>query len=222
MNNTDKMTNETEPKSLKRFTTIQVKTETLKCKKNDSEWLYSYGTPCPENCNYGCCRFILGEVMKHPNQKALICIGLNPSTATPMNLDATLSRVQKRAHSQKFDSWYMINLYPQRATDPKDFDEQINQDYFDNNIKEIEYLLKSLTDNNVNVTIWCAWGSNISIKEYLSCCKDKIFDIIFKFKITDIKELYPLDKTQRPHPIHPIASIKCKRDDLENYTKRKN
>ena len=60
-------------------------------------------------------RFVLGEMGLRP----LICFGINPSTAVPEKLDRTLSRVKNESMIRKFDGWIMLNIYPQRATDPR-------------------------------------------------------------------------------------------------------
>ena len=59
-------------------------------------------------------RYILGTRGKNP----LICIGINPSTAEPDNLDNTLKSVERIALGNGFDSFIMFNVYAQRATDP--------------------------------------------------------------------------------------------------------
>lgn len=44
--------------------------------------------------------------------------------ALPNFLDPTLKRVQKYAKEseEKYGAWYMLNVYPQRATNPQDID----------------------------------------------------------------------------------------------------
>lgn len=61
-------------------------------------------------------RFVLGE----PGSNSLVCVGVNPSTATPEKLDNTLRTVKKLSAVHGFDGWIMLNLYPQRATNPND------------------------------------------------------------------------------------------------------
>ena len=74
-----------------------------------SKWLY---VPC----EYSEYRYILGT----RGQKPLICIGINPSTAAPDNLDNTLKSVQRIASCNGFDSFIMFNLYPLRSSNPDD------------------------------------------------------------------------------------------------------
>ena len=67
-------------------------------------------------------RYILGTRGKNP----LICVGINPSTAKPDDLDNTLKSVQRIADGNGFDSFLMFNVYAQRATRPDDMERQCN------------------------------------------------------------------------------------------------
>ena len=59
-------------------------------------------------------RFMLGEVGENP----IICFGINPSTANDEKDDPTISKIRKIASENNCDGWIMLNLYPQRATNP--------------------------------------------------------------------------------------------------------
>lgn len=52
-------------------------------------------------------------------ENPLVCFGINPSTAVPNALDPTLKRVRRFAAENGYDSWTMLNVYPQIATNPK-------------------------------------------------------------------------------------------------------
>ncbi len=73
----------------------------------ETQWLYERTTD-----NYA--RFVLGTIGNNP----LICFGINPSTAEPGNLDPTINYVSSIATSNGFDCFVMLNVYPQRATNP--------------------------------------------------------------------------------------------------------
>ena len=60
-------------------------------------------------------RYILGTRGKNP----LICIGINPSTAAPDDLDNTLKSVERIALGNGFDSFIMFNVYAQRGRDKR-------------------------------------------------------------------------------------------------------
>ena len=51
-------------------------------------------------------RYILGTRGANP----LICIGINPSTAAPDDLDNTLKSVSRIAAGNGYDSWIMFNV----------------------------------------------------------------------------------------------------------------
>ena len=70
-----------------------------------TKWLYAPNF-------YSEYRYILGT----RGQKPLICIGINPSTAQPDDLDNTLKSVQRIALGNGYDSFLMFNVYAQRAT----------------------------------------------------------------------------------------------------------
>ena len=115
--------------------------------KNDetqSEWMYKYADDekYRKVFNYLVTdvRYVLGEKLNNENTKNLICIGVNPSTAMPKNLDPTLARVRKYAERNGYSTWYMINIYPQRATEPEDMHQDNNYDIdlHKNNLKAIK------------------------------------------------------------------------------------
>ena len=68
-------------------------------------------------------RYILGTRGERP----LICVGINPSTAAPDQLDNTLKSVERVALHNGYDSFLMFNVYAQRATDPDDMEFRCNQ-----------------------------------------------------------------------------------------------
>ena len=98
-------------------------------------------------------RYILGTRGKNP----LICIGINPSTAEPDNLDNTLKSVQRIALGNGFDSFIMFNVYAQRATDPDAMERQCNPALHLENLKAFRYVL-SISETP---TVWAAWGAII-------------------------------------------------------------
>lgn len=126
-------------------------------------WLY---VPC----HYSEYRYILGTKGKRP----LICIGINPSTAKPDDLDNTLKSVERIAAGNGFDSFIMFNVYPQRATDPDDMDKNFNRPMHEQNMKAFEYIL-SLYGEGDKPAVWAAWGTIIEKRDYLKLCvKDMV------------------------------------------------
>lgn len=125
-------------------------------KYDTSRWLY-----VPDF--YSEYRYILGTKGKNP----LICIGINPSTAAPDDLDNTLKSVERIALHNGYDSFIMFNVYAQRATNPDDMEKVFNTSLHEENMKAFEYVLK-LSENNASV--WAAWGNIIEKRDYLSEC----------------------------------------------------
>lgn len=74
-------------------------------------------------------RFVLGS----SGQKPLFVIGLNPSTADDKKPDKTIRRVMGFAEGNGFDSFVMMNLYPQRATKPTDLEKQLDLEILNKN-----------------------------------------------------------------------------------------
>lgn len=131
-------------------------------------WIYDYDISEEYRRKYDCeltdVRYVLGEQFDMDKQKALICIGINPSTAIPEQLDPTLKRVQKYAkNSGEYGAWYMLNVYPQRATNPDDMDTKPDMEIHRNNLTAIKNLLSKIKEADV----WCAWGNTIEKRKYL-------------------------------------------------------
>ena len=107
-------------------------------------------------------RYILGTRGKRP----LICIGINPSTAQPDDLDNTLKSVERIALGNGYDSFIMFNVYAQRATDPDTMEKECNMRLHRENLEAFRYVL-SLSQAPA---IWAAWGTIIEKRDYLPRC----------------------------------------------------
>ena len=118
-------------------------------------WLYVPNT-------YGDYRYILGTRGTTP----LICVGINPSTAAPDNLDNTLKSVERIALGNGYDSFIMFNVYAQRATRPKDMEREMNPLLHRENMAAFDYIL-SLSQAPA---VWAAWGAIIEARDYLAQC----------------------------------------------------
>ena len=139
------------------------------------------------------CRFALGT----EGLKPLIVIGINPSTADDKTPDPTIKKVMGFAEGNGFDSFIMLNLYPQRATYPRDMHLKMDSGITNQNLKSISELLGKYK----NPTILAAWSENIGIRDYLKDCLKEIFD---KTKKHNVNWLKLGEFTQTGHPRHPL------------------
>ena len=150
------------------------------------EWLYAPNF-------YSEYRYILGTRGKNP----LICIGINPSTAQPGDLDNTLKSVQRIAHGNGFDSFIMFNVYAQRATDPDAMEEDCNWALHKENLEAFRYVLSI----GENPTVWAAWGTIIEKRPYL---KDCLKDMIAAGEEFGANWVCAGKCSKKGHPHHPL------------------
>ena len=106
-------------------------------------------------------RYILGT----RGEKPLICIGINPSTAAPDDLDNTLKSVERVALHNGYDSFIMFNVYAQRATNPDDMEPACNPALHRENMEAFDYVLS--LDKTGAPAVWAAWGTIIEKRDYL-------------------------------------------------------
>ena len=154
-------------------------------------------------------RYILGTRGKNP----LICIGINPSTARPDDLDNTLKSVERIALGNGYDSFIMFNVYAQRATDPDDMERQCNHSLHKENLEAFRYVLSI----SQQPAVWAAWGTIIEKRTYLfQCLKDML----------EVGDQYGASwhcagaVSKKGHPHHPLylrKDEKLKPFDIKNY-----
>ncbi len=153
-------------------------------------------------------RYVLGTKGSRP----LVCIGVNPSTATPNRLDATLRSVKRLTKANGYDSWLMINLYPVRAIHPKGLPYTFNKTIHYKNLECI-----SRTISWENATIWAAWGNAIERRPYLISCLEDIVTVLSKKKC---RWAHIGTMTRLGHPRHPLyvaSHSKIQDIDIQNY-----
>lgn len=141
-------------------------------------------------------RYILGTKGKNP----LICIGINPSTAKPNDLDNTLKSVERTALFNGYDSFIMFNVYAQRATSPDDMDKTFNTLLHRENMKAFRYILSRYGEGN-KPCIWAAWGTIIEKRSYLPCCVREMVEIGNEFGATWVSVGA---RSKKGHPHHPL------------------
>ena len=142
-------------------------------------------------------RFVLGEY-SNTTDKTLVCVGINPSTATPNYLDPTLKKVKAISVSHYYTNWIMINAYPQRATNPNNLDIDCNVLLHNDNINAIRDLLTTFT----NADILFAYGNLIDKRAYLKTCLADILDSIKNSHFNG--QQYCIKRTVKGNPAHPL------------------
>ncbi len=164
-----------------------LKVKTIEYDKN--KWLYEQSED-KEN------RYVLGI----KGEKTLICFGVNPSTASPEDTDQTISKVYNLAKRNGFDSYIMLNLYPQRATAPGNLDKELNYSILKKNLQHIDKIL----NKQKKISVLAAWGNTINKKKYLKECLSEIFLVSKKYNC----DWLAINLTKDGNPWHPSrASI---------------
>lgn len=166
------------------------------------KWLYVPNT-------YQEYRYLLGTRGKKP----LICIGVNPSTAVPGDLDNTLKSVERVALHNGYDSFIMCNVYAQRATRPNDMERELNPALHQENLAAFAYAL-SLSEAPA---VWAAWGAVIEQRPYLPQC---VRDMIETGRPYNARWYTAGARSKKGHPHHPLYLRKdsaLDEFDVESY-----
>ena len=153
---------------------------------NITKWIYAPNY-------YSEYRYILGT----RGEKPLICVGINPSTAAPDDLDNTLKSVERVARFNGYDSFLMFNVYAQRATDPDDMERACNAALHAENMKAFDYVL-SLSEAPA---VWAAWGTVIEKRDYLPAC---VRDMIALGEARGARWYSAGKRSKKGHPHHPL------------------
>ena len=109
--------------------------------------------------------------------------------------------------SGEYGAWYMLNVYPQRATNPNnmDIDDTYSMEIHLRNLAAIEELLSTIE----RADVWCAWGAIIddTKRTYLS-------DLLFGNEDKNIQGIISLfsgnyhfkayGATTKGYPKHPL------------------
>ena len=151
-------------------------------------------------------RYVLGTRGQNP----LIFICKNPSTAIPDDLDRTLNVISNYIGNQTtYDSWIVLNLYPDRATDPQDLPKEMDNRLHQANLAAIEFVLSQFDHPHICV----AWGDIKDRNYFIQCIRD-IIDRAKAFKPT----YFCIEETQAGHPHHPLRThIELKPFDMDEY-----
>lgn len=151
----------------------------------ETRWLYE----CTAD---NAARFVLGTLGDNP----LICFGINPSTAKPGNLDSTVNYVSRIASFNGYDSFIMLNVYPQRATNPNDLHKAFIPELKIENERHISALI-----NGRKLNLWAAWGNNIKKRHYLLIL---LHNIVSLPEMRNCRWMSRGTPTKDRHPHHPL------------------
>ena len=149
-----------------------------------AKWIY---TPSPDNS----ARTLLGTHGQHP----LVCVGINPSTAAPGDLDRTVATVERVAERDGFDSFVMLNVYPQRATNPSDMHTAVDLELHAWNMRSIEGFVNGRT-----LEVWAAC-TLIRKRKYLP---HLLADIVALPELANVQWLSRGPRSKARHPHHRL------------------
>ncbi len=138
----------------------------------------------------------LRYLLKKDGIRPLVIIGVNPSKATDKQSDRTMTKVMHFAEHNDFDGFIMLNIYPQRSTDPKKLDKFLNPVFHNENLNQIKQAIQTLNQP----TVLCAFGDTISVRPYLKDCLRDIINVL--------SQVHPIWKqigkpTAQGNPRHP-------------------
>ena len=115
-------------------------------------------------CQFSPCRryrYTLLHGATEISESTLCWIGLNPSTADEQQLDPTLRRVKAFTEREGYKSFAMLNVWPFRATDPKDMQAHYASTDLEI-IRTTSFLNASHIRSAIRATghrkVVCAWG----------------------------------------------------------------
>ncbi|MCF7894402.1 MAG: DUF1643 domain-containing protein, partial [Candidatus Omnitrophica bacterium] len=93
--------------------------------------------------------------------------------------------------------WIMLNLYPQRATDPNNLHQSLDTKIHKINLKHIEKVFQ----NNPKPAVWAAWGNLITRRRFLKQCLKDIINVSEHYSIRWVRMG---DLLVQGHPHHPL------------------
>ena len=137
-------------------------------------------------------RFVIGVSGGRP----LHVVGLNPSTATNLKSDTTISKIKTFSSLNGYDGFMVYNLYPKRSTDPDRLPQRIDRNLLQKNVDIIHGCIRATLSRD----IWLAWGQTISKRDYLLSC---LVDLKNNIDSLNPKWIALGERTRGGHPRHP-------------------
>ena len=106
--------------------------------------------------------------------RKLVVFGVNPSTANEQIADLTITKVMGFAERNGFDGFIMLNLYPQRCTNPESLDNEIDEEL---QRKNLEVIRLSVGDMKESIIV-LGFGDTINLRPYLKRRPKEIIDML--------------------------------------------
>ena len=153
------------------------------------QWLY-------ERNEDNSARFVLGQIF-NPNGKTLLCFGINPSTACPECIDNTIKKVINISRHNGYENWIMLNVYPQRATDPNDIHIECDEFLVQTNLLHI----REISQKYPNCDVLLAFGNLITKRKYLKICLNEILALL---NVEHGRSIKVIKLTTVGNPVHPL------------------
>ncbi|MCL2864100.1 MAG: DUF1643 domain-containing protein [Lachnospiraceae bacterium] len=139
--------------------------------------------------NYQPYRYIIGKTGKNP----LVAICMNPSAARDNVSDRTVNRVIQTSIHLGYDGWFVVNIYPERATDAAMLD-HFDKNHITENVAQIRQLLK---EQNIK-EVWGAWGE--TKYEHLKKGRNALLDMLREESI----QIFAYQINSSGNPKHPL------------------
>lgn len=136
-----------------------------------------------------------------PGKKALFVIGVNPSTADSTRSDPTMDSILRFINGSErgFDAFIMLNVSPQRATDPGNMNRVQDEKKFRKSLE----VIRSLSFRYPDSPVLLAYGNNIDRRAYLRSNLKQIYSVLRGSRewlhIGGVNGL-----TKQGHPRHPL------------------
>ena len=130
-------------------------------------------------------------------------------------------RVVKRLvelDDNNYDGYIMLNLYPQRTTDPDGLHSEKSEYAYQKNLEVVGNCIKELVRDSKSVDIWAAWGGNIDRRNYLLKSLEAIEKILRPYSVRW------LERGEYKNPHHPLylkKTLPFKEFDVVDYINKK-
>lgn len=151
------------------------------------------------------------SLTKEGNKK-LVVSGVNPSTANEQTADLTITKVMGFADRNGFDGFIMLNLYPQRCTNPADLDKEIDEELHRQNLEEIRLSVYNIE----RPVILLGFGDTIHLRPYLKRCLKEIVNILATYN-PQWKNVGTLTKNGNPRHLSRVSYDKLSNFDVQEY-----